>query len=129
MPLPNDHIPEGLRVFVVEDESLVLFNLEDILAELKCTIVGPAMRMQQALDMAGQDIAADVAILDVNIGGQTVFPVAEALTARGIPVAFATGYGRGGLPEEWQHCPVLMKPYTDQDVVSALAAMSAAVAQ
>ena len=110
----------GLSVFVIEDESLVLVNLEDMLGELGCTLVGPAMRLDQAEAMLEQAVTADVAVLDVNIGGKPVFPFAEKLAARGVPLVLATGYGRDGLPEEWRKMTVLAKPYTFEDLASAL---------
>lgn len=110
----------GLSVFVVEDESLVLVNLEDMLDELGCTLIGPAMRLDQAEAMLEQAATADVAVLDVNIGGSPVFPFAEKLAARGVPLVLATGYGRDGLPEEWRSMTVLAKPYTFGDLAGAL---------
>ena len=108
------------RVFVLEDESLVLFNIEDILADLGCEVVGPAMRFDQAEAMFEEAAGADLAILDVNIGGTPVFPLAERFKERGTPLIFATGYGRSGLPEEWQSWPVLQKPYSREDVEAAM---------
>lgn len=113
----------GTNVVVVEDESLVLFNLEDILTELGCIVVGPAMRLEQAKQLVEQATEVDVAILDVNLGGQPVFAVAEALRARDVKIVFATGYGREGLPAEWRDYPVLLKPYTADDVKRALSAL------
>lgn len=110
----------GLSVFVIEDESLVLVNLEDMLGELGCTLVGPAMRLDEADAMIDAAGAADVAVLDVNIGGKPVFPLAEQLAARGVPLVLATGYGREGLPPEWQTTTVLSKPYTFEDLAGAL---------
>ena len=110
----------GLSVFVIEDESLVLVNLEDMLEEMGCRLVGPAMRLDQAEAMLELAAAADIAILDVNIGGRAVFPFAEKLAGRGVPLVFATGYGRDGLPPEWQGATVLGKPYTFDDVAGAL---------
>lgn len=110
----------GLSVFVIEDESLVLVNLEDMLEEMGCSLVGPAMRLDQAEAMLEQASGADVAVLDVNIGGQPVFPLAEKLAARGVPLVLATGYGRDGLPEAWRDATVLGKPYTFDDLASAL---------
>lgn len=123
MLMTADNPCAGLNVLVVEDETLVLFNLEDMLTELGCVVVGPAMRLQQAETLATTS-ETDVAILDVNLGGQPVFPVAEALVARGVPIIFATGYGRAGLPPAWQDRPVLVKPYTAQDVEHALVAIA-----
>lgn len=126
MLMINETGVTALNVLVVEDESLVLFNLEDVLADLGCRIVGPAMRLPQALELAATAEAVDLAILDVNLAGQPVFPVAETLRARGVHIIFATGYGREGLPEEWQSHTVLMKPYMADDVAKALAQVATA---
>ena len=121
LPLPTETTGlSGLSVFVIEDESLVLVNLEDMLEELGCSLVGPAMRLDQADAMLDEACAADVAVLDVNIGGQPVFPLAEKLAARGVPLVPATGYGRDGLPEAWRGFTVLAKPYTFDDLAAAL---------
>lgn len=111
-----------LNVFVVEDEALVALNLEDMLAELGCAIVGPAMRIERARAMIENGIQADVAILDVNVAGEQVFPIAEMLAARGVPIVFATGYDREGLPQDWHNRTILQKPYTLGDVSRSLAA-------
>ncbi|KKB10019.1 response regulator [Devosia chinhatensis] len=112
------------RIFVVEDETLVLFNLQDILSDLGWTLVGQAMSLPQAEALAASVEQPDAAILDVNIGGQKVFPAATILAARGVPILFATGYGREGLPPEWQERPVIVKPYSQRDVEVALQALS-----
>jgi CheY-like chemotaxis protein len=112
----------GLRVLVVEDEALVLMLLEDMLADHGCEVVATASRIAQALEMAADmALVFDAAILDVNLGGDPIFPVAEALAARGLPFIFATGYGAGGLPEVWRDRPTLQKPFGHQDVGRALA--------
>lgn len=113
----------GLRVFVVEDETLVLFNLEDILSDMGCVVVGQAMNLAAAERLAASVEKPDVAILDVNIAGQKVFPVAEILVGRGVSIIFATGYGLSGLPEEWRGHPVVVKPYSRSDVEQAMAAL------
>lgn len=110
----------GSRAFVVEDETLVLFSLEDVLADLGCEVVAQAMRLDQAVATASKLGPVDVAILDVNIGGKPVFPVAEILKERGVPMVFATGYGREGLPPEWQDHAVIVKPYSLEDIERAL---------
>ena len=116
---------KGLKVFVVEDESLVAMQLEDMLEDAGCELVGLAMRVKRALEMLDEDPAVDVAILDVNIGGDKVYPVAERLRAGGIPMIFATGYGRAGVDDEWQGCEILQKPYTwaevEKTVLAAIA--------
>jgi CheY-like chemotaxis protein len=78
------------RILVLDDEPLVTMLVEDWLAELGCEVVGPAHSVQEALDYAGNALL-DAAILDVNLGGQNSFSVADALRQRGIPFAFITG--------------------------------------
>jgi two-component SAPR family response regulator len=111
---------EGLAVFVVEDEALVLLNLEDMLEELGCTVVGPVMRIDRAEQFIENGISADVAILDVNVAGEMIFPFARKLADLNIPIVFATGYGRSGLPDDFHHHPILQKPYTADDVTKGL---------
>ena len=94
----------GLRVLLVEDENLVALLLEDMLAELGHTVVGPVARLDKALETAQRE-AFDVAILDVNINGEDSYPIAEALAARGIPFVFSTGYGKKSLPAPYIDLP------------------------
>lgn len=110
----------GLRVFAVEDESLVAMQLEDIFEDLELKLVGFAMRVPRALEMLANLPEIDIAVLDMNIAGEKVYPVAEQLRERGVPIVFATGYGRGGLLDEWQVHPVLQKPYTGAQVADAI---------
>ena len=69
-----------------------------------------------------QGPALDAALLDVNVAGQEVFPIAEALKARGVPFVFSTGYGESGLPEHWRGNPTVQKPFTDAAIRDALMA-------
>jgi CheY-like chemotaxis protein len=105
----------SLKVLVVEDEALVSMLVEDMLTDLGCTIVGPAAEIEEALRLAGSaDI--DAALLDVNLGGRPIFPVADALKARGVPFAFASGYGEAGLTEDHRGATVLQKPFREADL-------------
>jgi CheY-like chemotaxis protein len=109
----------GLRVLVVEDEALVALQLEDMLHELGCAIVGPASRVGQALDLlGGQEV--DAAVLDLNVAGELVYPVADALASRGLPYIFATGYGAAGLTEPYRSHPVLQKPFLQNQLREAM---------
>jgi CheY-like chemotaxis protein len=111
---------QGLRVIVIEDDSLICLLFEDMLADLGCKVVGVASDFKRATELAQRDESIDVAILDVNLGGQLVFPVADILSRRGIPFLFATGMGAGGLPADWQgHCSV-SKPMTMASLADAL---------
>lgn len=101
----------GLRVLLLEDEALVAMLAESMLEDLGCQVIGPAMRNAQAIALAESGQPIDAALLDVNVHSETAFPAAEALRRRGVPVAFATGYGQAGLPPEWADAPTLQKPY------------------
>ncbi|WP_244488056.1 response regulator [Aureimonas sp. Leaf454] len=114
----------GIKVFVVEDESLVAMQLEDMLLDFGCDLVGLAMRVGRAMEMLAKVAEVDIAILDVNIGGDKVYPVADALRARAIPIIFATGYGRAGVEPEWQSYDILQKPYTSIEVGEKIAALA-----
>ena len=111
---------EGRRILVVEDESLVAMLLETILEDMGCTPVGPISNVDEALSVLSGEIELDAALLDVNVAGQQVFPVAEALKARGIPFVFSTGYGEGGLPDQWRGQTTIQKPFTEATVQDAL---------
>ena len=110
---------EGRRVFVVEDETYVAFLLEDMLADLGCDVMPVASTVADALARVGAG-AIDVAVLDVNVAGSPVFPVAEVLQERGVPFVFSTGYGAVGLPERWRSSPVVPKPFLVDDLKAGL---------
>jgi CheY-like chemotaxis protein len=109
---------EGLRLLVVEDEALVAMMLEEMLAELGCVVVEIAGSL--ALGLAMVDHKLDGAILDVNLGGDKVFPVAAKLSERGVPFIFSTGYGAAGIAREFSHVPVLAKPYNADALAETL---------
>jgi CheY-like chemotaxis protein len=111
----------GLRVLVVEDESIVSFLLEDMLSELGCRVVGLASNVRQALAMLAQ-LTPDAAVLDVNLRGEMAFPIADRLQSDAIPFLFATGYGALGIPERWRGFPVVQKPFRLSELASALEA-------
>jgi CheY-like chemotaxis protein len=98
------------RILVVEDELMIRMLLEDMLGELGYTVAAEAGRLDEAL-AAAKSVEIDVAILDVNLNGQPILPVADALAARGTPFVFATGYGERGLPEPYRDRPTLKKPF------------------
>lgn len=106
-------------MLVVEDESLVAMLLETMLEDMDVAVVGPASNVEEGLRLA-QSEPIDAALLDVNVAGTQVFPVAEALERRGIPLVFSTGYGEGGLPEAWRGRPTVQKPFTEAVIRDAL---------
>ena len=98
------------RILVVEDELMIRMLLEDMLGELGYTVAAEAARIEEALE-AAKNADFDIAILDVNLNGQPISPVADALVARSMPFVFATGYGERGLPEPYRDRPTLKKPF------------------
>lgn len=99
-----------MKVMLVEDEAMIAMVLEDFLADLDCEVVGPFGAVAPALAwLNGSETLPDAAVLDVNLGSERVYPVAEALKAAGVPFAFATGYGRIE-DERFNDAPVLSKP-------------------
>jgi CheY-like chemotaxis protein len=107
------------RILVVEDEMLIAMLLEDMLAELGHKVAGVMPRVNEALAAVSRD-DYDLAILDLHLNGQSAFPVADALMARGKPFAFATGYGESGLPDRYRGLPVLQKPFAREDLERTL---------
>ena len=115
---------EGLRILIVEDEPLVAMDLEAILAAEDCAVLGPAPSVARALALLEAD-PPDAAVLDANLSGDSVEAVADALVARGIPFAFATGYGREALPARHRAAPVLAKPFAPAALIAVVAALVA----
>ena len=108
--MTTDAPTAALRILVVEDELMIRMLLEDMLGELGYTVAAEAARIEEALE-AAKNADFDIAILDVNLNGQPISPVADALVARGMPFVFATGYGERGLPEPYRDRPTLKKPF------------------
>lgn len=103
------------RVLIVEDEILLAMHLEDMLTDLGHEIAGQATRIDEALELA-REIDIDFAILDINVAGMKSFPVADILRQRGIPFAFASGYGAEGFLDGYRDEPALRKPYSYEDL-------------
>ena len=110
---------DGVKVLVVEDETIVAMLLEQMLEELDCEVVGVAGQVGAAIELA-RTTDADVAILDMNLAGQKVDPVAETLAARNVPFLFASGYGEDGLSPAFRDRPVLPKPFRLDQLKDAL---------
>ena len=98
-----------LKVLVVEDESLVALDIETMLEEMGCTVVASVPRLVKALDLVSR-LDLDLAVLDINLAGEVVYPLAFRLADRGIPFLFSTGYSTADLPPELRDRPILRKP-------------------
>jgi CheY-like chemotaxis protein len=100
----------GCRVLFVEDEMLVGMTIEDDLVDAGCEVVGPVGQVEKALALLHEDARFDAAVMDMNLGGQSADPVAEALRLRAIPFVILTGYGPLSLPGSYPPARVLSKP-------------------
>ena len=110
---------KGVRVLVVEDEYFVAILIEEILESAGCIVTGPIPRLPEALDAVGHD-DYDAAVLDVNLAGERINPVAGALSERNVPFLFVTGYGANALPSEYAERPHLCKPFRMGDLLCTL---------
>jgi DNA-binding response OmpR family regulator len=124
MPTDQD---APFRILVVEDELLIAMEIEDVLENMRCEVVGPTARLAVALQLASEE-ALDAAILDVTISGGKVFPVAEILLERQIPFLLASGYGDWALPENLRDRPRLTKPFTIEELEEHLRLLCAEAA-
>ena len=113
---------DGLCVLVVEDEAIISFLLEDMLLDLGAADVRHAGNLVAALSYL-EGHTPDLAVLDVNLGGERVYPVAEKLAAKGVHFIFTTGYGKSGLDPRWTERPVVQKPFNVEAMTEALRAL------
>jgi CheY-like chemotaxis protein len=110
----------GRRILVVEDEMLLMMNIESTLEDLGCTAISSAANVADALALL-EKRGFDAAMLDVNLDGETSYPVADALIKRGTPFVFATGYADHGERTDLLSRPMLRKPYLASDLAAAFA--------
>src|ERR1041384_1630791 len=113
------------RVLVVEDEYLIRMLLEDMLADLGYGVAA-AVGTGAAPRTLAAAVAFTAAILDVNLDGQEIFPVADILAKRSLPFVFVTGYGERSLPDRYRDRPALQKPFQAEQLSAPLATLLAA---
>lgn len=117
----------GKRIMLLEDEAIIAFAVEDMLIELGCTIVGPALNLDEGMALATTDGDIDAAILDVNINNGRSYAVARALEQRGVPFVFASGYDERGVAWEGDPVEVISKPYRKDQIERAILEMLASI--
>lgn len=103
-------VADGMRILVAEDEFLVAVLLEEDLKAAGWTVVGPFSDLDAALEAARRE-RFDLAVLDINLKGRLVYPLADELSERGIPLVFLSGYGWASLPSQYRSLPRILKPY------------------
>ena len=117
---------DGSRILVVEDEYFLANDLSEALTEAGAEVLGPVPNVEAATAFITSGAAIDAAVLDINLHGELVFPAADALCARGIPFAFATGYDQSVMPDRFLKVPRLEKPFKGAKVAAVLAPLMAA---
>lgn len=110
----------GQRILIVEDQAILAFEMRALLQQLGCDVVGPVATLAQALEAARTE-PLDGAILDVNLDGELIYPVADILRERHVSFLLATGFGIEALPQRFLRSPILEKPF----VFDALERMAA----
>ncbi len=111
----------GRRILVVEDDLMIAMLVDDVLKEAGCEVVGPFPRLAPALQAATSEARLDAALLDINLAGELVSPVADRLIERGVPFVFLTGYGWHMLPERFHSRPLVTKPCRQDILLATLA--------
>ena len=110
----------GRRIIIVEDDYFLASDLANGFVEAGFEIVGPVPSLAMALALVEKE-QVEGALLDINLDGEKVWDVADALIKRGIPVVFVTGYDRDHIPERYAEVPLCLKPVNAADVMTALA--------
>jgi len=112
---------EPRKVLIVEDEALIAMYVEDVISNFGYSVVGVASNLEDALDFL-ESTAFDMAVLDINLRGQLVFPLADALMKKRIPFIFASSYGENSVPARYRSGPVVQKPFAASELRRALIA-------
>lgn len=110
----------GRRILLVEDEYFIADDLVRAFEADGATLVGPVSSIDDALDLIGGTDRVDGAVLDINLRGEMAYPVADALSARGVPFVFATGYDAAAIPPRYAHVPRCEKPVEAARIAAAL---------
>lgn len=115
-----EQVLEGRRILVVEDEYFLADDVRDALTEAGAEVLGPVPSVEEASALIAREERIDAAVLDVNLRGELVFPVADALRERGVPFAFATGYDRWAIPDRFADALRVEKPLQARCIADAL---------
>lgn len=118
---------DGQRVLIVEDRYLIASNLAEAVSRMGGQVVGPARNLEAATELMDRE-PVEIALLDVNLEGEMVFPLAKALDDRGVPIVFLTGYDAEVLPKPWRGRPNLTKPVDVERLREVIARVSQASA-
>jgi DNA-binding response OmpR family regulator len=123
MPTAAESTLSGRRVLVVEDEYFLADDIRRILIQERAQVLGPVPTLAHGLSAVRAEAQIDCAVLDIGLGGDDVFAICAALVERNIPFVFATGFGSGRIPSEFQHVLRLEKPVEPAGLIAALRAL------
>ena len=112
--------PRGVHVLLIAEEFFVAIATMEELEALGAVVLGPAASVDVGLSIIRSAAQIDAAILDINLRGELVYPLADALVERDIPFAFATGYDASNVPEKFEHAPLFQKPIDLPKILGAL---------
>jgi ActR/RegA family two-component response regulator len=107
---PRNNSLERRRILIVEDDYAIASEVARAFQQHGAEVVGPVPTLATAFDVVESDLSIELAVLDINLRGEMVYPLAEALESRGVPFVFATGYDASALPDRFRHVPLLTKP-------------------
>jgi len=110
----------GRRILVVEDEYFVADDLVQALTRLGAEVLGPVATREEAFELLSTGERIDLAVLDINLQDESVFPVADTLVEQGVPFLFATGYDQTAIPAQYQQVPRWEKPFAPEALAQAL---------
>jgi ActR/RegA family two-component response regulator len=119
MPPRNNNL-ERRRILIVEDDHFIAAEVARAFQAYGADVVGPVPTLATAFELVASDQSIELAVLDINLRGEMVYPLAEALENRGVPFVFATGYDASALPDRFRHVPLLTKPADFVDIASEL---------
>ncbi len=115
----------GKKVLIVEDEMLIAFDLMDTFGDAGAAAIGPAGTLEQAFETFDKD-ETDVAILDIDLRGVSVFPFAEALVKRNIPIVFHSGHGTlENLETRFPGAAICPKPASKEELINKVSSLLA----
>lgn len=125
-PHVSNTMLSGRRVLLIEDEYFQADDMARLLRTLGAEVVGPVGEVEEALDLCQSDEQFDMAVLDINLKNDLIYPVAHELRARAIPFIFMSGYGRKTIPDEYRDIVLVEKPVDDFVMRRALNRLAAA---
>lgn len=111
---------QGCRILVVEDEYVLAYEIQDELSDAGAQVLGPFAKVDEAVGLLASEQQVDGAVLDINLGGNWVFPVADLLVEQGVPFIFTTGYDASVIPARFEHIVRCEKPVSVGRVAQAI---------